>query len=113
MLGYDDLEVTLALVVGADQAASLPAWHRFDQICELATIAVVRRPDQVGEAQFDDAIAALRAEHGAEVAVVDMAPVPISSTLVRDVAAQGDRDGLRRLVPAAIVDDVLRLYGTR
>jgi phosphopantetheine adenylyltransferase len=40
-----------------------------------------------------------------------MAPVPISSTLVREVAATGDRAAVAPLVPGAIVDDVLALYG--
>ncbi len=111
MLGYDDLEVQLTLVVGADQAAALPSWHRFDRITELARIAVVRRPDQLDDAELDAALAHLADAWGIRPSVVAMDAVPISSTLVREVAASGDRAAVERLVPAAIVDDVLRLYG--
>lgn len=111
MLGYDDLQVEPSLVVGADQAVTLPSWHRFDRITQLARIVVVRRADQLDDARLDDALAALRDDWGIAPAVVDMPAVPISSTLVRDVAAAGDRTRLATLVPGAIVDDVLRLYG--
>jgi nicotinate-nucleotide adenylyltransferase len=110
-LGYDDLTVELALVVGADQAAALPGWHRFDRISQLARIAVVARPDQVDAAGFADALAVLRDDWGLDPTVVDMPPVAISSTHVREVAAAGDRDALCALLPGAIVEDVLRLYG--
>lgn len=112
-LGYDDLQVELSLVVGADQAAALPRWHRFDRISELARIVVVRRPDQVDEASFDDAVRVLRDDWGVAPVLVDMPAVAVSSAQVRAVAATGDRDALRAIVPGAIVDDVLRLYGPR
>lgn len=110
MLGYDDLLVEPLLVVGADQATTLPQWHRWERLRELTPIAVVRRPDQVEDARLDAAIAAL-VDAGARVQVVEMAAVPISSTNVREVASRGDVTALRDLVPEAIIDDVLRLYG--
>ncbi|MCW2927214.1 MAG: Nicotinate-nucleotide adenylyltransferase [Thermoleophilia bacterium] len=110
MLGYDDLLVEPVLVVGADQAAALPKWHRWEHLRDLARIAVVRRPDQLADAELDDALDRLR-EGGARIDLVDMPTVPISSTLVREVAARRDAAGLRQLVPEAIIDDVLRLYG--
>lgn len=111
MLGYDDLEVELSLVVGADQARALPDWHRFDRISELARIIVVRRPDEVGDDVLEATCTRLAADWGIRVRSVDMPAVAVSSTLVREVAAHGDRAGLESLVPLAIVDDVLRLYG--
>ncbi len=111
LLGYDDLEVVATLVVGADQAAALPTWHRFDRITELAEVAVVRRPDQVDDARLDAALDELREAWGIAPTIVDMPAVAISSTLVREVAASGDRAALAGLVPAAIIDDVARLYG--
>lgn len=111
MLGYDELQVQLALVVGADQAASLPGWHRFDRITALADLVVVRRSDQLADARLDEAITSLRTEARLEVEVVDMPLVPISSTLVRATAGRGDRAAVQELVPATIVGDVLQLYG--
>ena len=112
-LGYDDLAVELTLVVGADQAAALPSWHRFDRITELARIVVVARPDQLDEAAFEAALETLREAWGIVPVVVDMPPVAVSSTRVREAAATGDRAALQALVPGSIVDDVLRLYGPR
>lgn len=109
-LGYEDLVVELTLIVGADQAATLPSWHRFDRIGELARIAVVARPDQLDERELAAALTMLRDEWGVAPQLVDMPPVAISSTSVRDVAATGDRSSLRELVPGEIVEDVLRLY---
>ncbi len=111
LLGYDELEVRTSLVVGADQAMTLPTWHRFDRITELADLVVVRRPDQLDDVQLDAAIDALREDWGVALRIVDMPAVPISSTQVREVASRGDRGALRELVPGAIVNDVLRLYG--
>lgn len=112
-LGYDDLRVELSLVVGADQAAALPTWHRFERIAQVARIVVVDRPDQASEAALRTAVASLEARWRAMVQVVEMPPVPVSSTLVREAAARGDRGALAALVPEAIVDDVMRLYGPR
>lgn len=111
VLGYEDLQVQLALIVGADQAGSLHGWHRFDRIAELADLVVVRRSDQLSDSGLDEAIASLRTQSRLQVDVVDMPLVPISSTLVRATAARGDRASVQDLVPAAIVGDVLQLYG--
>lgn len=111
-LGYDDLVVEPWLIVGADQALTLPRWHRARDLLTMAGLIVVRRPDQVGDSLLDDALDDLVREYDARVQVVDMPPVPISSTLVRDVARAWDRDVLPTLVPDAIIDDVQRLYGS-
>lgn len=111
LLGYDDLVVEPTLVVGADQAATLASWHRFDRITELAEIAVVRRPDQLGDDDLQAALDRLRTEWGIAPRIVDMTAIAISSTQVRAAAAAGDRAAVERFVPASIIDDVLQLYG--
>lgn len=111
LLGYDDLRVELSLILGADQLAAFDAWHRPDRILELASIVVVRRPDQLEDTVLEAALENLRTRSDARVRLVEMTPVAISSTSVREVAATGDRGGVARLVPGAIVDDVLALYG--
>lgn len=108
-LGYDDLSVSLSLVVGADQAATLPEWHRFERIVEIARIAVLGRPDHIEPTRLERDLDRLTAL-GARIDDVAMVPVAISSTMVRAAAARGARDVVRGLVPAAIVDDVMRLY---
>jgi nicotinate-nucleotide adenylyltransferase len=111
LLGYDDLEVQLSLIVGADQLTRLETWHRPERICELAELLVVQRPDQVGGAAMEAAVDELGERLGARIRPVPMDPVEISSTQVREVAATGDRAAIAALVPGAIVDDVLALYG--
>ncbi|MEO6867371.1 MAG: nicotinate-nicotinamide nucleotide adenylyltransferase [Gaiellales bacterium] len=111
LLGYDDLEVEASLVIGADQVVTLERWHRFADISALAQIIVVRRPDQVSDSELRTALEQLREQWGDAPKLVDMEPVEISSSLVREVASRGDRAGVAALVPDAIVDDVLHLYG--
>ncbi|MCW2923250.1 MAG: nicotinate-nicotinamide nucleotide adenylyltransferase [Thermoleophilia bacterium] len=111
LLGYDDLVVEASLVVGADQAATLTSWHRWEELLALARLVVVRRPDQLGDATLAAALEDLATRGIAGMRVVDMPSVPISSTQVRAVAATRDRPAVAQLVPGAIVDDVLRLYG--
>lgn len=111
LLGYDDLVVETSLVIGADQAATLPEWNRFERLSQLVRIIVVRRPDELGDDALESALGALRDDWGLAPQVVDMPPVAISSTSVRETAATGDRAALAELVPWAIIDDVLRLYG--
>lgn len=110
VLGFDELVVEPTLVVGGDQVPHLHRWHRWERIVDLARIAVVTRADHVTDAELVAAIAEL-ARLGARIERVAMPLVAISSTMVRDVAARGDVAELRTLVPAAIVDDVLRCYG--
>lgn len=100
-LGYDELVVEPTLIVGADQAATLASWHRWERIAELARVAVVERPDHA---------AAVDAPPGTRWAAIRMESVPISSTIVREAVARGDREALRALVPAAIADTVWDEY---
>lgn len=110
-LGFDDLVVEASLVIGADQAATLSSWERWDRLVELTSLVVVRRPDQLEDEALIATLDALAAQGIAGITTVDMPSVPISSTRVRAVAATGDRAALAALVPGAIVDDVLQLYG--
>jgi nicotinate-nucleotide adenylyltransferase len=89
----------LVLVVGADAAASMPRWHRADALARLATVAVVPRdgfapgppPGFLGRA-------------------IEMAPVDLSSTSVREALASGADPSA--LLPPGVVPVVLanRLY---
>lgn len=109
-LGFDELVVEPTLIVGADQVEHLPKWHDWLQITEMARIAVVMRPDQVSNEYLAEQVALL-SQTSARLEIVQMQEVPVSSTLVRAAAQQRDRAAVARFVPAAIVDDVLRLYG--
>ena len=89
----------IVLVVGADAAASLGAWHRAHDLASLVEIAVVPRPGTEA-----------RAPEEFSVRAVQMAPVDLSSTAVRAALERGeDPSGL---LPEAVVRSVLahRLY---
>ena len=75
----------LYLIVGADQLAALPEWHRPDRVRELAGLVVAGRPG---------------APHAADAQELVMQPVDVSSSEVRRRISQGvDVSGL---VPDAV-----------
>lgn len=85
------------LVLGADQAASLPEWHRPEEVLSLAVVAVAER-EGARRAEVSRAVAEL---HGSErVGFFHMPRMDISSTMVRERAAAGRP--VRYLVPDAV-----------
>ncbi len=87
------------LIMGADQAASLPEWHEPEQVLELAVVAVAER-EETRRAQVREAVAGLR---GADrVGFFDMPRIDVSSTLVRRRAGLGQP--IRYLVPDAVAE---------
>jgi nicotinate-nucleotide adenylyltransferase len=90
-------EDQLTFIVGGDMARSLPTWREPETIIELATLAVVER----GPADREAIIAALHDLPGSErTRFLDMPPMDVSSSLVRERAAAGEPiDGL---VPPAV-----------
>jgi len=85
------------LLLGADQYAKFETWHRWQEILQLAGIAVFARPgwpDCDGRAQF-----------------VPLQPLDISASDIRARAARGQ--GISGLVPEAVQRYIERhrLYG--
>jgi nicotinate-nucleotide adenylyltransferase len=90
-------EDQLTFIVGGDMARSLPAWREPEAILELATLAVAER----GRADREAITAALRELRGSEhTRFLDMAPMDVSSSLVRRRVAAGEP--IDDLVPAAV-----------
>jgi nicotinate-nucleotide adenylyltransferase len=89
----------LVVVVGADAAASLGAWHRSGDLAALVEIAVVPRSGAV-----------VRVPEEFYVRTVRMVPVDLSSTSVRAALERGEDP--KGLLPEAVVRSVLahRLY---
>ncbi len=89
-------QAQLLLVIGADQAESLHSWRDNTEIARLATIAIAERarPIEV-KASFD----ASRLPPGRREPV-ELPPMPVSSTEIRQRAAAGQ--GIAQLVPAAV-----------
>ena len=102
-------EDELTFIAGGDMAASLPAWRDPEAVLELADFAVAERE---GSARRD-VEQALEGLQGADsVKFFPMAPVDVSSTMVRDAVAAGRP--FRDLVPDRVAEyiDTHGLYRT-
>jgi nicotinate-nucleotide adenylyltransferase len=93
--------VELYLVVGADLVPELGTWHRAQDLQRLVTLAIVSRPT----GPTPDVSPGWRAKR------VDGPQVPVSSSEVRDLLAQGR--SVEGLVPEAVIRGIGRraLYG--
>jgi len=89
----------LVLILGADQAASLPQWHGWREILQRAVVAVAQRPVATHGSPFDPrGLAGLPPD--ARFETLALAPMDTSATDVRMRAAQGQ--DFFRLVPPAV-----------
>jgi len=94
-------DAPLWLLLGADQFRSLPAWHRWRAILDLAHVIVVPRPGVALEGDLPAALAAefaarrvhdpraLRSTTGGSIYVQPVAPYAISSTAIRSALDAG------------------------
>ena len=80
----------LFLILGSDAAGGLPTWERAEEVRELATLVVMRRPNHE-----DDASPA-----GWRQVEVDVPSIELSSTDIRHRVAAGQP--IRFLVPDAV-----------
>ena len=113
----------IVLLLGADAFSALPTWHRWQELLELAHIAVVHRggkaPDVAElpaelvlacvERHAEDA-SALRESPAGRVLAVPMTPLAISATDIRARLAAGR--SVRYLLPPEVLDYIRsrRLY---
>lgn len=74
----DDEEIFL--ILGADAAVGLPSWHRWEDVVDRTTVAVISRPG-VAEEEV--------AATGAPYIWLDTPGIPISSTMLRARAEAG------------------------
>lgn len=97
------------LILGADQAASLPRWHRPEEVLRLAIVAVAER-EGTRRDQVRRALAGLG--QADRVGFFDMPRIDVSSTEVRRRAGAGR--ALRYLVPEGVEELIRRhrLYRT-
>lgn len=91
----------LTLIVGADMAASLPAWREPEAILGLARLAVAER-EGTERAAVLEALAGL--EGGGAAVFFDMPVIEISSSAIRERVAAGEP--VRYLVPDAVAGEI-------
>ena len=98
----------LLLVIGADQAESLHSWREGAEIARLATISIAARARPTTDAPPFDASRLPPGEREA----LELPPMPVSSTDIRQRAAAGQ--DITQLVPAAVARyiDQHHLYPT-
>lgn len=109
----------LVLIVGADAFNGLPTWHRWEQLFELAHVAVANRPgfaphERCWPGELAPALAEacrrrltrqaqdLADAPAGRIMPFDMTPLAISASLVRDLIRTGHSP--RYLVPDAVLD---------
>jgi nicotinate-nucleotide adenylyltransferase len=91
-------------VLGADELVDFPSWKRPDRVLELVRLAVATRPG-VPDERVREATARLSAPD--RISYFELAPVPVSSTLVRERVARGEP--IDDLVPAPVAAEIARL----
>lgn len=83
----------LFLVLGADAAAGIRTWHRWQEVVDRSRVVVVPRPGTPASAVTAALPGALRLE---------MAALDVSSTMIRAMAGEGRP--FRFLVPEGVID---------
>lgn len=101
VMGYGDDAIFL---VGADQFAKFLTWREPDEILEHVRLGVATRAGYPHE-ELDAVLSQLRRPERVEF--FDMEPVPISSSDIRRLAAQGAP--IEDLVPPAVAVEIDRL----
>jgi nicotinate-nucleotide adenylyltransferase len=92
------------LVIGADELAAFESWKSPARVLELARLAVAMRPG-VSRRDLEDVRERLQA--GERIVELDLGPVDVSSTEIRERVARGE--SIQGLVEPAVADAIGRL----
>ena len=93
----EEIGTPCTLILGSEAAVGIPSWHRSGELLDLVDLAVVER-GSVPIAEVESAI-------GREVIGIEMAPIGISSTDIRDHVGRGASP--RFLVPDSIAEFIV------
>jgi len=108
----------LCLLIGMDQFVGFERWHRWQEIPDLAHLAVLRRPGAVldglpgwAKPRVTDHVADLRRAPAGRLAFLAVHPQDISATHIREALARGD--SVSGLLPEAVLAYIQtnHLYG--
>lgn len=80
-----DPDAEITLILGADAAGKLPTWHRAHDVLKRVHLAVAPRPGTPSSGVD----AEIRSAVGGRFVWLDMAPLEISGTLIRDRVGSG------------------------
>lgn len=99
------------LIIGTDMLTSFERWHDFEGILGGAALAVLSR-DEGDQPEIERYAARLRELYGAKVSIIDAAPLPMSSSEMREMLiSRRGADVLDGEVYARIIR--LRDYGAK
>lgn len=95
------MEDEVYLIMGADAARGLPTWHRWEEVISRVRLAILPRPG-IDPQEVEDAVGPTR--------WLDMPPIAISGTIIRQRAATGT--GIRFMVTEPVYEYLTanRLY---
>lgn len=93
----------LVLILGGDQATTLPEWHQPERVLALADAIGVARRAGFDRARVGIALSAIDGA-GERVEFFDMPSIEVSSSLVRDRVGAGEP--IRYLVPDAVAEHI-------
>lgn len=102
----------LYFLCGTDMFLTLFDWHRPDLICQYATIVLMRRErDSALDRQIKETDRKLKEKFGARTAEIHLAPIEVSSSLIRERIRCGQ--DISDLVPDPVKDYIYgnKLYG--
>lgn len=87
----------LTLVIGTDQFSVFDTWHRWQDLLEIANLAVMERP---GEELSDFASSLAEGRYASKIALCQVTQLDISSTRIRNELRQ--RADIQFLLPYAV-----------
>ena len=106
---------SICLIMGCDAVLEINRWHRWDEILDLAHVVVIARPGWqfpeegaaarwLKENTVEDATS-LSASRAGSVRVVELRPLPISATEIREIRHAGR--SARFLLPEPVLDYIV------
>lgn len=114
-------ERCICLIMGCDAVLDVTGWHRWEELLDWAHVVVIARPgwrfprrDTVAQWLQENAcedVAQLRESPAGSVLVEELRPLPISSSEIRQLIAEGR--SARFLLPEPVLDYICKheLYG--
>ena len=111
-IAKEDPQADIFFLLGADALSELPTWRSPQEICDLATLAVVHRAGAPApDLSVLESMASADRLRDIAAAQVEMPPVEISSSEIRQCVAAGRP--WRDFVPPAVADYIAErgLYG--
>lgn len=101
----------LFFIVGRDAALNLPTWHEWEEILEQTTLVVVNRPEPTDDDdESRDDTSELSAVLGDRFTYLEIPPIPISSTALRDRFRSQEPTELMTPEPVRFLVQELGLY---